>query len=325
MNDFDEIDLEEVERPKRPRGKTKQCKYCKEQIREKAKICPYCRKKQNGGCIKYVLIALAIFIFVPYAVGSCANNGSGETSQKVNSNSEKIYVSENEINNIFANANDYKGKYVKLAGKVFASPEVGNGKTTIQMFCDPENGNQNVYIIFKTNTCDIQNGDYILVDGLIKGDETGRNLFGGVVTALKIESDSIEKSNYIDVMSPTIKELIVNQSQEQYGYSISIDKIEYAEKETRLYITVTNNGNSKFNFYSFNAKIIQNGKQYEQQMNYYADYEEVQSNLLPGTNSSGIISFPALDATMQLQIYCDGNSDSWDEEIKDYVFEISNE
>lgn len=43
-------------------GKTKQCKYCKQEIDAKAKICPHCRKKQTpSGCLIAVIAVVVIY------------------------------------------------------------------------------------------------------------------------------------------------------------------------------------------------------------------------------------------------------------------------
>ena len=44
-------------------GKTKQCKYCKQEIDAKAKICPHCRKKQTpSGCLIAVIAVVVIIV-----------------------------------------------------------------------------------------------------------------------------------------------------------------------------------------------------------------------------------------------------------------------
>ena len=46
-------------------GKTKQCKYCKQEIDAKAKICPHCRKKQTpSGCLIAVIAVVVIIVIV---------------------------------------------------------------------------------------------------------------------------------------------------------------------------------------------------------------------------------------------------------------------
>lgn len=41
---------------------TKKCKHCKSDMPVDAKVCPQCRKKQGGGCLKPVLVCFAVCI-----------------------------------------------------------------------------------------------------------------------------------------------------------------------------------------------------------------------------------------------------------------------
>ena len=38
--------------------KTKTCKYCKLEIPEYAKVCPFCHKKQKGNFMKHIVNAI---------------------------------------------------------------------------------------------------------------------------------------------------------------------------------------------------------------------------------------------------------------------------
>ena len=113
----------------------------------------------------------------------------------------------------------------------------------------------------------------------------------------------------------------VNETQTQYGYSVTLQKIELAEKETRVYLKVDNQGADTFNVYSFNAKITQAGKQFEEQYNWNTEYPKIQSNLLIGNSTEGIITFPNLNDSV-FTVIIDASSDNWEEDIKPYTFNI---
>jgi|GEM_PF-4512792 len=65
---------------------SKQCKYCRQPIDPKAKVCPYCQKKQSGigNVLKAVIIALALIIFVPAFIGACSSNSKKTGSSSSN-------------------------------------------------------------------------------------------------------------------------------------------------------------------------------------------------------------------------------------------------
>lgn len=121
-------------------GKTKQCKYCKQEIDAKAKICPHCRKKQTpSGCL-IAVIAVVVIIVIAIA-GSAMSGGektnTGASTDGANSTSaaqqEITYtaysVSElmNDLNINAMNASDkYKGQYVELTGRLSTIDSDGN-------------------------------------------------------------------------------------------------------------------------------------------------------------------------------------------------------
>lgn len=121
-------------------GKTKQCKYCKQEIDAKAKICPHCRKKQTpSGCL-IAVIAVVVIIVIAIA-GSAMSGGektnTGASTDGANSTSaaqqEITYtaysVSElmNDLNTNAMNASDkYKGQHVELTGRLSTIDSDGN-------------------------------------------------------------------------------------------------------------------------------------------------------------------------------------------------------
>ena len=56
---------------------TKICKHCKSEIPYDAKICPQCRKKQKGGVLKWVIIALVALIVIGALSGGNDDSNSG--------------------------------------------------------------------------------------------------------------------------------------------------------------------------------------------------------------------------------------------------------
>lgn len=332
------------------------CPECDREVSDIAKVCPHCgfplhiiengeqpktdgvhyvrptanlpKRKEEPNKKRTLFWVVLIVIGMFAGCGACmGSSDNGDESIQTDSIEKSIeYVAEDEIENVFSNPSDYYGKYIKLSGEIFSNPELGENEIAFQMFCDVENSEDNAYVVYKSeNASKVNNYEYVIVDGEIKGSISGKNMLGGVITALEIEAVSVEESNYIDIVVPTMKELVIGETIEQFGYSVTLDKIEFAEKETRIYITVSNNGSDKFSVYTWSSKLVQDGKQYEPEMNFYYDYEEIQSDLLVGTSSSGVIIYPAIDMDKPLQFYAEGSSNNWDEDIEPYIFEVKNE
>lgn len=73
---------------------TKICKYCRSEIDNKAKICPYCHKKQSHP----LLTAVAIFFGLPFMIGLFSGLANGPDNSSSNSQiTEKTTAIERKI------------------------------------------------------------------------------------------------------------------------------------------------------------------------------------------------------------------------------------
>lgn len=257
------------------------------------------------------------------ALSAC---GGTSPENKNDGKEEKIeYVDESQIDEIFSNPEKFEGKYIKLSGKIFNGPDTEDGYSAYQVWHDIENAEDDFIFGIKDNS--FSTDDYVVVDGKITGVFEGENMMGGKIICPMIDAVSVEKQSYIEAVVPTLKEIVPeNGICEQSGISVKIDKIEFAEKETRIYITATNNSGDKFSIYSFDMKILQNGQQIETDMasmsSYEGDYPELASNLLSGASSSGIVVFPAIDSSAGFQLYVEGYSDNYDLNINPFTIDI---
>lgn len=281
---------------------------------------------------------LAMILAAGFCLGAAAcavtdSNESGEestntvSSESQSKETEELKgttpLSESEIKQMYTDPEKFIDRTVTLTGKVFATPEIDESGIYFQMFHDTENYDLNTIVAYADPDFELEDGDYVKLTGVVKGNFEGSNAFGGSVSAPQIIADTLEKSSYAEVVAPALKTItLTDSSSTQHNYTISLTKVEFAKKETRLYFTVENGGKATFNFYSFNAKLVQNGKQYEEETNYDADYPEIQSDLLPGVTTEGIIAFPAIDQA-DFQVILDAYSDDFDEDFEVYTFDIS--
>lgn len=227
-----------------------------------------------------------------------------------------------EMDQLYTDPKKFEGRSVTLTGKVFGSPEKDGEGIYFQIFADPEKYDRNTAIVYKSTDVSVSADDYVRITGRVQGNLKGQNAFGGSVSAPAILADSVEVVTYMDAVVPTIKSVeLSGVTQDQHGYAITVEKVEFAEKETRVYVSIQNNGSSNFTAYSFNTKIIQNGKQYEEARNFFADYPEIQTDLVPGVTTEGIIAFPAIDQA-DFKITFEGRSNDWQEDIETYSFDI---
>ncbi|WP_342566710.1 hypothetical protein MKY09_11620 [Psychrobacillus sp. FSL K6-4046] len=170
----------------------------------------------------------------------------------------------------------------------------------------------------------MNDGDYVKVDGVIEDEFEGENMLGGVVIAPVMNAKSLEVISYIDAVAPTLETLTTGETIDQHGFVVQVDKIEFAEPHTRLYVTVTNNTNDNISFYTHSIKLVSNGTQYEEETDYEADFPDLQSDILPGISTSGVVTFPALDsATTEIQVHAEGYSQNYEIDIEPFIFKVT--
>ena len=246
---------------------------------------------------------------------------SGQMEIGTYKNDEIVPMKGDEIKSLYTTPENYKNNCVEIIGKVFTAPEYTDDGIAIQMFADYKNFENNTIVYISNKDFDVKVGDYVKIIGIVGDPFKGENALGGVVTAPTLTAKEYSVISYQDAVVPTIKSIDVNQTQTQFGYSITVQKVEYAETETRVYVKVDNQGAEKFSLYSFDTKLSQNGKQYEEQDNWDANYPVIQTDLLVGNSTEGIIVFPPIeDGTFTLTF--EGGSDNWEEDLQPYIFNI---
>lgn len=277
--------------------------------------------------MKKKLLTLALSCALSLALVAC---GETDTNNQMNSAqsdpTEEIQqepLTQDELRFMFSNPDDYIGSKVELSGIVFGSVDSDEDGIYFQIWSDPINMDWNTVIGYLDPTFQVEDGQYVKVTGVVDHVAEGENMMGVTITAPAILADTVEVSSYIDVVSPTIATASAAQpTVDQHGYAVTLEKVELAENETRLYVSLTNNGSGNFTLYDFNATIIQAGTQYEYQPNYDADYPELQTDIRPGVTTEGVITFPAVQQT-PFQVIMEAHSDNWSENFSEYTFDVS--
>lgn len=226
-----------------------------------------------------------------------------------------------ELKTLFTTPENFKNNCIEVIGKVFAEPEYDEDGVGIQIFADYKNHENGLLVIIPDKDFEVENGDYVKIVGIVGDVYEGQNIFGNTLSFPTVVAKEYSVLSYKDATAPTKKTIDVNETQTQLGYSITVQKVELAETETRVYLKVDNQGKAVFHVYGFNAQIVQNGKQYSEQSNWEADYPEVQSELLAGAYTEGVITFPPLKED-KFSLHLQASSGDWNEDIETYIFNI---
>jgi hypothetical protein len=264
-------------------------------------------------------------------VGACGSTGiekvaSSNTKAVKTKEVTKGKLAAEDFDKLYGNPKQYKGYEVEMTGKVFTEPEKDNSGTYFQVWGDPEKSEKNTMVAIKDPNLQIKTNDYVKVKGVVKDEFNGENSFGGKVTAPEIVADTVEKVDYITAVAPTLKEIQVNKEINQNNLVITLEKAELAKNQTRIYMKVKNGTNVNASFYSNAVKLIVGSNQLEYE---YMDPEttglkEIQSDLLPGVETEGVIVYPAIDQSAgSFKVNAEATNDNYELDFQPYVFDVA--
>ena len=180
--------------------------------------------------------SIVIFsLFVVLLLAACGESGSmNEASVEANEETEansKEVLAEEDFDKMYSNPKEYKGYEVEFTGQVFVDPERDDSSVYLQVYAKPEQFEQNTIVAYEDSNFDVKVDDFVKVIGIVKDEFEGENLMGGTITAPFIEATSIEVVDYITAVAPTIKEVVVDETIDQHGMEVTLQKIEFAESK----------------------------------------------------------------------------------------------
>jgi len=267
--------------------------------------------------VAVLLLGAAVFFFLKGNPFENANNTANEETQE---DADREYV--DDVSAVAASPEEYEGKWVSFTGKVLSFESDTDG-VYLQVYTDPQNYGGNVVVHSTDTSLTFFTDDYVFVEGKVEGIFARENMSGEELNLAKINATTIEGADYISAMSPTIAEIFPAASMEQHGFTLTVEAVEFAETETRVYVTAINNTGEEYALYTYSMAIIQNGHQFEIQNNYDANYEALPSDIPDTILASGIVSFPALDATTPFQLIAEGQSNNWELEFVPFTIDIT--
>jgi hypothetical protein len=262
-----------------------------------------------------VAVAAATFVAASLLLTACGSSDAStqpaEATPSETTQSEAApALTQEEVARWTAGGADFVGREATVTGKVFNIDHDGDNHV-YQINADPENYDGNTLVYFEGADPGINKNDYIRATGIVQKDMSYENAFGATMSAPLLAATQVEKSTYQDIVSPTIASIDPQLACVANGYTVTMNRVEFAENETRVYVSLVNNGAGRLRIYDHNAVIIQDGKQYNTQTNYQADYPSINNEVAVGASLDGVICFPAIEQhSFQLQLR--GSSDNWE-------------
>lgn len=271
---------------------------------------------------KFKTLFIVVIISILSLTGCGANNPASNNStngKEVEAN--KTPLTKDEFVQLYSDSSKFKNRSVDFYAKIFMAPEKDDKGTYMQAYANNDNS-KNTIIRIADPKLDVKDEDIIHVVGTVGKAFEGKNGFGADLNLPSIDASKIEKADYATAFAPSIKTIQIDKEINQHGYVLKLNKVEVAEKETRLYININNTTKEKVTFYSFNTNIIQDSKQFKELSNYDEVVPEIDSDILPGVIQDGVLIFDPVQADGEnLKIMFEGRSDNYELEFKPFSFE----
>lgn len=216
----------------------------------------------------------------------------------------------------------HKGAHVDIVGQLLSAPQREKDVTYLQIYADPKNSEWTTIVAIKDPDISIPNDSYVHVVGEVYGKFTGKNLLGAEITDPVIVADSVKVVTAVEAATPATRTAAVGETRTQHGVSITIQKVEFAPDETRVFLSVRNDSPRTAHFYDFDAKAVQGTHQFEV-ASAPLDYPQVASDILAGVVSDGVISFPASDPEQPLKLVLQASSENFLQTFRPYTFTVA--
>lgn len=224
---------------------------------------------------------------------------------------KKYTVTNEKAMEMLRDPKSFTGYPVNLKFAVISEPVYTENYTIFEAWLDPaQEKGTTVFVL--NGALDIEEGDFNQLTGVIGGELLLSEIMIGEVVydrliGILLDVNEIKPVTPIEVLAPVIKTIKPNKTANQNRLGITVEKVEFARQETRVFVNIKNGSRSRVFF--DDAKALQGSRQYELEEGAavdYEDYPEVQGDLLPGVETSGVIVFgPAEIGKGKMTLYFD--------------------
>jgi len=188
---------------------------------------------------------------------SATTNNSSST---VNTSNQPI-VTNFDFSKINANADNYQNRLGIFSGRI-TGIDTQKGVTGITLQLEEYSTDTSMYVIFTNqDISQYLKGDCVSVQGSIKARDKDPSAFGALSPYPKLNGNSIDTISCLDALYPALKTINLNLSQKAGNVLVNVSKIQFAEKHTRVFVTIWNLNTDRQVYFS-GHQIVQNQSRY---------------------------------------------------------------
>ena len=200
---------------------------------------------------KFLIIVGVAFVSLIIIAAAVSKLGGGEEGPV--SNGKTVSIQE-----MLKSPDDYKDYEVSFTG-VVSEYEGESGDYGLYLYTNIADSDGDVFV-YTTSEEEIEDGDFVKVDGVVVGTLEGENTFGTEVEDPAINAVSVTKISGDDAVAPTTLSKEPGDVKQIGDLTITLTKIEYAENETRVYLSFDNRSSRDYEFYDYDTVLTQGKK-----------------------------------------------------------------
>lgn len=182
---------------------------------------------------------------------------------------------------------DIKGKVAQVIINSDSESQV-----TIETEGDTSFGNNT--LVVAARSLDVQEEEWVRVVGILHSYWETENLLGATLNLPVVVASLVTPITRSEAVPPLVT-VTVQQSIVQHGLAITLERLELADSETRVYVSAFNNSPDKASLYSFDAVLVQGSQQIERKSLFLEEIEEPATTLVSGTETQGVLLFEPVE------------------------------
>jgi hypothetical protein len=258
------------------------------------------------------------------ALSACMAAGCGDAESSSNGSPASVRTfTRDDWGELSAAPEGFKGARVDIVGQVLGEPTKDGDVTYWQMWPHPTNVDWMAVVGFEDSSFTIADGDYVHVVGTVQGDTNGRIPLLATLDAVAVRAETAEVIEESAAAPPALRTVEVAESVERGHLIVTVDKVEFAANETRVYVTLSNQSTAVASFNGYKTRAVQGQTQYKPPD--LSPYPWVEQELPPGAVSSGVVLLPGMDRAQACELSFEPRTDDYQLEFSPYIFRIAAE
>jgi len=263
-----------------------------------------------------IVVTLAVFLGM---FGFQAYRDSRQATEDYLHPKQYGFTNDN-LNTLFANPRGYEGIPATIVGRIDKIIKLTDNTTLFSLNVESKDNlpTTNILVSYNEPHFMMQYATFIRVTGSVKNPDPGNREKAPFILADKVEPIDDPWT----VLAPTRFTLRPIQTINYNGQIVQLDKIEFSDTETRMFVRVRNETRDKSLFILSKPRGLQGNREFKELPNKYGVYSQATLQLFPMQEAREIIFLERMDPMEKNLTFILGDDDEILTQQKPFVFKV---